>query len=234
MKYGFHVVFFNYLSVYTRIYLKKYQSSFALTFSSSVFNAAPSCSESTINSSCSLLILAVVASRMVMPLWVSDITVSLLSSAEVALFTSFFNSSLSMILGTLEFFSIIRQAMFFTHSCSGCLPFKMRNTLYCSWVRPNSFNSLLVTVFSHQAVYNMFNPAFCTSPLNLVLCMACSNFTRQMYVHTSNFPNLIFSLLNHPLITNMILPSITGARLRNDIFHSIDLQIVMWLNVTNV
>jgi hypothetical protein len=30
------------------------------------------------------------------------------------------------------------------------------------------------------------------SLLNLVLCMACSNFTIQMYVHTSNWPNLFF------------------------------------------
>ncbi len=66
----------------------------------------------------------------------------------------------------------------------------MRNTLYCSCVSPNAFNSLLVTVLSHHAVYNMLSPAFCTSLLNLVLCMACSNFTTQMYVHTSNLPNL--------------------------------------------
>ena len=41
-------------------------------------------------------------------------------------------------------------------------------------------------VFSHQAVYNIFRPALCTSFLNLLLFMASSNFTIQMYVHTFN------------------------------------------------
>jgi hypothetical protein len=38
-------------------------------------------------------------------------------------------------------------------------------------------------------VYRIFSPALCTSLLNLLLCMACSSFTMQIYVHTFNLQN---------------------------------------------
>ena len=173
------------------IYLvKKNHSSVFRNFSNSEFSFSAS-SQFIINrlSSIDLSKIRVLASSMAIPLWVRVITVSLLSIWDVALFTSFFNSSLSMILGTFELFSIIRHATSLTHICSGYLPFSILNTLYCSCVNPNSFNSLLITVFSHQAVYSVFNTAFCTSLLNFVLCMACSSFTIQMYVYTFNYPN---------------------------------------------
>ncbi len=114
------------------------------------------------------------------------IRVSLLSTSDVDRSANFFSSSLSMMRGTLEFFSIIRLPISRTHISSGYLPFKIRNTLYCSCVMPNVFNSLLTNVFNHHAVYKTFNPAFCIWVSNFSLCMACSNFTTQMYVHTSN------------------------------------------------
>ncbi len=173
---------------------KKNQSSVVRTFSSSWLSSQASFSFRISISSISLSTIVVVAFKMVSPLCVNVITVSRLSIAEVDRFTSFFNSNLSMILGTFEFFSIILQAMSRTHICSGYFPFRMRSTLYCSCVKPNSFISLLITVFSHQAVYSIFSPALCTSFLNFVLCMACSSFTIQMYVCTWNYPKKLFQI----------------------------------------
>src|SRR5215831_4976352 len=166
---------------------KKIYFSFSLIFSSSLFNTCADDSSITITSSKSLFTFVVATSRMLIPASVSEIAVSRLSFRDVVLFTNFFNSSLSMILGTFEFFSIILQATSRTHICSGYLPFKIRKTLNCSWVKPCFFNSLLVIVFNHHAVYKIFKPALCTSFLNFVLFIACSNFTMQMYVYTCNF-----------------------------------------------
>ncbi len=177
------------MCIYT-YWCKKNHSSVLLTFSSRLLRLAASSSFTQIVLSMMVVTTSVHSSNTVIPLGVSVITVSLLSIAEVDRFTIFLISSLSMILGTFELFSIILQAISLTHICSGYLPFRILRTLYCSCVKPNSFSSLLITVFSHQAVYRIFKVALCTPLLNLLLCIACSNFTTQMYVHTSNLPNL--------------------------------------------
>ena len=179
------------MCIYTYCF-KKNHPSVLLTFSSRQLRLVASSSFTQIALSIISVTTAVHSSSSFIPLSVSVITVSLLSSADVERFTIFFSSSLSIMRGTFELFSIIRQAISRTHICSGYLPFRILRTLYCSCVNPNSFNSLLITVLSHQAVYSIFKVALCTPLLNLLLCMACSNFTTQMYVHTSNYPNFSF------------------------------------------
>src|SRR5690348_15045568 len=145
----------------------------------------------TIALSIILLILSVLCCKIFIPACVKTIFVSLLSLSEVTRFTSFFVSSLSIILGILELFSIILQAISLTQICSGCLPFNILSTLYCSCVKPYSFNSLLITVLSHHAVYKIFSAALCALFLNLLLLIASSNFIpMQMYVYTSNFAKI--------------------------------------------
>src|SRR5205809_3341038 len=141
-----------YLNVYTLIYLKKIYFPLARISSSILFKTAAFFSSITIVLSISLFTLSVLCCKILIPAGVNTITVSLLSESEEVRLTSFFVSSLSIILGTLELFSIMRQAISFTQICSGCLPFKIRRTLYCSCVNPYSFNSLLIIVLSHHAV----------------------------------------------------------------------------------
>lgn len=175
--------------MYIHVFVKKYQLSFSLINSSRLFNSAADASFIKIVFSKTRLIFCVLSSRMFKPASVSDITVCLLSFASLERLTSFLITNRSMILGTFELFSIIRQAISFTHISSGDFPFRILSTLYCSWVNPKLFSSLLIKVLSHQAVYKIFSPALWVSFLKFTLCIACSSFTTQMYVHTCNFPN---------------------------------------------
>jgi hypothetical protein len=131
---------------------KKNQPSFVLIFSSRLFSWLASVSLITISSLNTWSNFLVDVSSTSIPLGFKVITVSLLSIAEVERFTHFFATSRSTILGTLEFFSIILPAISRTHICSGCLPLRMRKTLYCSCVRSKAFNSLPRTVLNHHAV----------------------------------------------------------------------------------
>ena len=116
----------------------------------------------------SRLMRLVLNSRMFIPAWVNVITVSRLSNGEVFRFTSFLIRAGLQSLAHWVFL-YHPAGNFLTQTWSGCLPLSIRSTLYCSWVNPYSFNSLLIMVFNHHAVYKTFRPALCTSVLNLLL-----------------------------------------------------------------
>ena len=158
---AFSIPLFNPTYKCMYMYLGKKSYSFSRIFSSNRFNLADSFSSKGIVSSKRGIMFSDASCNSAIPFGVIVTTVSRLSISDVDLSTNFLRCSRSIIRGTLELFSIILHPISFTHISSGCLPFKMRNTLYCSCVSPYGFRPLLTSVLSHQAVYITFNPAFC-------------------------------------------------------------------------
>ena len=150
-----------------------------------MFKVFASASEILMLSEISVSIFCVDNSKIFMPTGVRPINVSLLSKGDTERFTHFFMTSLSMMRGTFELRSIILQPMSFTHMLSGCFPFNIRSTLYCSLVSPNAFTSWAIKVLHHHAEYMTLMIALCFCDVKPDDCMASSNFKTQMYVYTS-------------------------------------------------